>query len=181
MISSLWDEISANCIKLHRQHLSRRRIKLEVQTSHSVTFYCPLQNSASIPAVSPNKVSRRWWEEKRLWAAGSARSVSQSVSQSRFSHQYHTGELFKTASSLIEFVPKYIKLSRWEEKSTLLNAELRLSFLGLVRSLSRCSAPLTARNYQAAVSSQNNTVPEPKHAAVKTATAGYAFPVQLSK
>lgn len=113
--------------------------------------------------------------------SGRQRPASQSVSQSRFSHQYHTGELFKTASSLIEFAPKYIKLSLGEEKSTLLNTELRLSFLGLVRSLSRCSAPLTARNYQAAVSSQNNTVPEPKQAAVKTATAGYTFPVPLSK
>ena len=80
MMSSLWDEISANSIKLHGQHLSRRRIRLKVRTSRTGTFFPPLRSKSlrSSPAGSP------WKSEPQVVrgeaaVSGRQRPVSQSV------------------------------------------------------------------------------------------------------
>lgn len=73
-------------------------------------------------------------------ASGRQRPVSQSVSQSIIQSISPVFHIDITQENY--FLSKYIKLSHREE-NTSFNTELRVVSPGLVRSLSRCSAPLT--------------------------------------
>lgn len=180
MISSLWDEISANSIKLHGQHLSRRRIRLKVRTSRTGTFPLRSKSLRPIPPAVRERASRRWWEERRLWVAGSARSVSRSVP---FSHEYQSGEWLITAPSETEPVPKYTKSSRSEQNSTLLNTELHFCFLWLLFVFSPLrSAPLRYQGWITTGSSSHTARPGSHNTLLETPLQWEpSFPVPLSE
>lgn len=151
--SSLWGEISTDCIKLHRQHLSSGAFLSKVRNPTN-TFSCL---NAPNGATTPRDASRGWWWEMRPWVAGSARSARPAFCSLKTKGFYKHRVLSEWV------VPKVCKvITQWCQKSVQL--KLRAwTFTALRRS------SVSLRHYQHWVTTTpwKNTVPEPTQAAVK--------------